>query len=473
MRSILRNECDSIHIMLNTYLNINNLLITYFIIHMIHIENKRGWLITLSIALLSISNASNWIAYAPVIYKSVLPYFGFDTSYTSLLKINMLAQVYMIIFVVTFPFSSLLLDRYGLQLGVRISAILNLCGSALRLVGNPNDNNLQYLAYGFNLVGQILCGFSQTLFLQIPSKFSSIWFPIKTRGLITAIISTANQVGIAIGYLISSTLGVYNNNPNNFYYVLVVQAGLAFIAVILIFLTVEDAPKTAVSTSSTELIRTTQPIKTILISIIKNKSYILTITSFGIIIGSLYAIETLIDQYAKLYGYNTIDAGIIGIVIVCSGIVGSLLVGVLIKKIRNFKLFIISMSIATTLSYTILTIMFYQHVSIENIIMIPFGLIGFFSIGIMPIYFELILEYTHPLPGALITGICLAFATIFGIILINILLQFSSVIFLTVFTAISTVLIFFVSHDYKREQIDNTETVIEINNPTNAIDAII
>lgn len=421
----------------------------------------RGWLITLSISILSISNASNWIIYAPIIYRSVLPYFGFDTSNDSLVKINMLAQVYMIIFVLTFPFSSLFLDRYGLRLGVRISATLNLLGSCLRLVGFPNDYSLQYLTYGFNLAGQILCGFSQTLFLQIPSKFSSLWFPIQTRGLITAIISTSNLVGIAVGYLLSSTIGVYENDPNNFYYVLVVQSGLALLAFILVCITVQNAPKTVVSTSSSQLITTKIKVKEILQKLIKNRSYILTMLSFGIITGALYTIETLIDQYAKIYDYKNLDSGIIGIVIVGSGILGSLLVGFTIKRIRNFKLFILTLTIATTLSYILLTIMFYHHFPNENIIMIPFSLIGFFSMGVQPIYFELILEFTHPLPGALITGICLACATIFSVILINVLLLFPSVIFLTILTSISSVLIGFTSSEYRREQIDVVNTTNE------------
>lgn len=72
--------------------------------------------------------------------------------------------------------------------------------------------------------------------------------------------------------------------------------------------------------------------------LLKNIPFMLLLSAYGINTGIFYAISTLLNQIIlKHYPDANKDAGWIGLVIVLSGMVGSVMCGVILDRWRRYK----------------------------------------------------------------------------------------------------------------------------------------
>ncbi|KAJ8884252.1 hypothetical protein PR048_016109 [Dryococelus australis] len=73
-------------------------------------------------------------------------------------------------------------------------------------------------------------------------------------------------------------------------------------------------------------------------SLVTNKNFLLLVVSYGINMGTFYAISTLLNQVLLLYFENSeADGGRIGFTMVLAGVFGSVLGGVVLDKTHRFK----------------------------------------------------------------------------------------------------------------------------------------
>lgn len=87
-------------------------------------------------------------------------------------------------------------------------------------------------------------------------------------------------------------------------------------------------------TQNEEPIKFTVSLKRLLVNI----PFVLLLVAYGINTGIFYAISTLLNQIIlKHYPGASEDAGRIGLVIVLSGMVGSVICGVVLDKWRRYK----------------------------------------------------------------------------------------------------------------------------------------
>lgn len=78
--------------------------------------------------------------------------------------------------------------------------------------------------------------------------------------------------------------------------------------------------------------------KTSLISLFKNLNFCLILVSYGINTGIYYAIGTLLNQMLTvLYPNDQEKIGIIGLILVLSGLLGAVIAGVILDKTKKFK----------------------------------------------------------------------------------------------------------------------------------------
>nr|XP_039324353.1 solute carrier family 49 member A3 isoform X6 [Saimiri boliviensis boliviensis] len=133
----------------------------------------RRWVFLAAVGLLSCSNATLWLSFAPVA-DVVAEHFGLSTE-----QINWLSLVYL---VVSIPFGVAaiwVLDSVGLRGATILGAWLNFAGSVLRIVpcvaaGTRNP-------FAFLMGGQSLCALAQTLVIFSPAKLAALWFPEHQR----------------------------------------------------------------------------------------------------------------------------------------------------------------------------------------------------------------------------------------------------------------------------------------------------
>uniref|UniRef100_A0A1B6DV48 Major facilitator superfamily (MFS) profile domain-containing protein n=3 Tax=Clastoptera arizonana TaxID=38151 RepID=A0A1B6DV48_9HEMI len=139
------------------------------------------------------------------------------------------------------------------------------------------------------------------------------------------------------------------------------------------------------------------------------------LVSYGINVGVYYALSTLLNQIVLFYySGREEDAGRIGLTIVVSGMLGSLLCGIILDKTHRFK--------ETTIgvySFSLLGMVFYTFTlstGYIGLVYVVAGLLGFFMTGYLSVGFEFGAELTYPEPEGTSAGLLNASAQFFGIV---------------------------------------------------------
>ena len=94
-----------------------------------------------------------------------------------------------------FP-AAIVLDKYGLRVGLLLGTLLTTIGLWLRCLIN--------ISFWFPFIGQTLMGIGQPFIYNAPAKVSAIWFGQNERVYATMIAANVNLLGISIGYYIPS-----------------------------------------------------------------------------------------------------------------------------------------------------------------------------------------------------------------------------------------------------------------------------
>ena len=108
------------------------------------------------------------------------------------------------------------------------------------------------------------------------------------------------------------------------------------------------------------------------------------------------------------------DAGWIGLVIVITGLAGSIICGLILDKTHQFKLttmIVYSFSFVGMLLYT-----FTMSLGYIQIVYLSAAVLGFFMTGYLPVGFDFGVEITYPESEGTSSGLLNAAAQIFGII---------------------------------------------------------
>ncbi|XP_055290684.1 solute carrier family 49 member A3 isoform X8 [Moschus berezovskii] len=158
----------------------------------------RRWVFLLVISLLSCSNATLWLSFAPVA-DTIAQHFLLSTE-----QINWLSLVYLVVSIPSGVVAIWVLDSVGLRWATTLGAFLNFSGSVIR--------SMPCMAIGtqdpfvFLLGGQSLCALAQTLVIFSPAKLATLWFPEHQRATANMIGTMSNPLGILAANLLSPIL---------------------------------------------------------------------------------------------------------------------------------------------------------------------------------------------------------------------------------------------------------------------------
>ncbi|EDV21992.1 uncharacterized protein TRIADDRAFT_59549 [Trichoplax adhaerens] len=395
-------------------------------------DNRRKRFMALfAFSLLTGSNGMQWITFAPIAVQ-LEGYYNVTST-----AINWLSQIYMATYILFILPSTWLLETDGLKAAVTYGGLLNAIGAWLRYSGSHPDT------FWLLMVGQIVSSLAQSFTLGIPAKLAAIWFPMNQRSAATAIAVFANQVGSAIGFILSPisvpvviNQAVFSHNLSN---LLLAQACSCMIIIILIFIgtaqyndnenipsvldlqLARDDDQESISGNQNHIIVTPRhPFTRDIKMLIMNRNFMLLLISYGIITGSYYAISTLLGEIILPEIPNQeVAVGIMGFILIISGLVGAFLVGFWLDWTRRFKGTTVTFYIFSVIAAVAFTLgVYFKQLEVLYFIC---GAFGFFATAILPVGFEFAAEMTYPISEGLSSGLLNCSAQIFGISLISIM----------------------------------------------------
>ncbi|XP_014599670.1 PREDICTED: feline leukemia virus subgroup C receptor-related protein 1 isoform X1 [Polistes canadensis] len=370
---------------------------------------SRRWLILMIFVLYSASNGMQWIQYS-IIANIVERYY----KVTSVL-VDLTSMIYMITYIpFIFP-ASYLLDKFGLRVAVILGAIGTAIGSWIKVFSvSPN-------LFWITFIGHTIVAISQTFVLSVPARLAAVWFGPDQVSSACSIGVFGNQLGIAIGFLFppilvpnSDDLELVARGFQIMFYIVAALTSLVLVLILLFFKAqppLPPSPAQAVQRDNESTEDFIQSVKRLL----TNVGYLLLLLSYAINVGIFYAISTLLNQIILEYfpGHEE-DAGRVGLTIVCAGMLGSVVCGIVLDKTHKYKETTLGIYICSFLGMIIFT--FTLDIDRIYVVYITSAVLGFFMTGYLPVGFELAAELTYPEPEGTSAGLLNAVTQVFGIL---------------------------------------------------------
>jgi len=331
-----------------------------------------------------------WISFAPITGEAARFY------HVNPLQIGLLAMSFMIVYIfVSFP-ASWAIDRFGIRRGIGFGVILTgIFGLTRGLFGSD---------YTYVLFSMIGLAVAQPFILNSITSLTARWFPLEQRATAAGLAVMAQFIGIVIGMAATPFLVIKFGIPG----MLNIYGAAAVAGTVCFFIFLKPAPPTA-----SDEVSQREPFLEGLKRIFKIRTMIILITVFFIGLGLFNAITTWIEQVIAPRGFNTIQAGTLGAVLMVSGIVGCVIVPPLSDKYRRRKLFIVICIIFSAPGLIGLTFATsYWLLLLSGIVL------GFFLLSGAPVIFQYAAEVSYPSPEATSQGILMLSGQIAGIIFI-------------------------------------------------------
>lgn len=358
------------------------------------------WVILSMFMLLMAMQQLLWITFAPITKDAASFYKVSD------LGIGILSMVFMIVYIIVSIPASWFVDTYGIRPAVGLGAALTGIFGLLRGIFSSN--------YTLVLIFQILIAVGQPLVVNAISKIAARWFPIGQRATATGLSWLAGYLGLIVGLMLTPFLVVEIKITG----MLLLYGIISIVAVTgFLLFTREHPPTPQCLPGQEERSLVFDGIRQLIVK----KEFILFTAVFFIGLGVFNGLSTWIEDILRPRGFSSSQAGIIGGLMVASGIMGSAIVPMLSDRFRNrsrFVLLAVAGSIPGLIGITFATSYW--------IVLISGCIFGFFLLSTAPVGFQYCAEIGYPAPEGTSTGILMMSGQISGIIFIFIMDMFKS-----------------------------------------------
>ncbi|XP_074030363.1 choline/ethanolamine transporter flvcr2b isoform X2 [Leptinotarsa decemlineata] len=356
---------------------------------------KRWIILIIYISCICISTFQ-WIEYS-IITNIVMKYYHVSATMVDWTSIS-----FMIIWpIFIFP-ASYIIDKMGL----RVAAFIGIVTTALG-------------------AGQTIVSFSQTFLLNLPSKLTVAWFKFEEVSTACSLGIMGSILGVAFSFYVPPILVKDSDNLDDIAADLRVMCWSVFlVSMPLVLIVYFYFPKEPVHPPSIAMFEERINKKHITFSIfvksikilIKNKFFLLHLVAFGCNYGVYSVIGTLLNQIVLNYFPGTQeDVGKMGLIMIISGIGGSLITGYILDKTHKFK----ETSIIIFLSCAISLGAIWYALTIRNKMLtyLAIAVFGFFLNAYLPAGMEFGTEIAYPSPESTIMGLVYATAMTMSVIL--------------------------------------------------------
>jgi len=246
-----------------------------------------------------------------------------------------------------------------------------------------------------------------------PPKISARWFPPDERTLATAVISSANNLGAGVGFVIPSYL-VQAFGYENFLLIEAAAAAFIFVLTVIYFPESPPTPPSVSAQYDEDLVDkfTKETFWRSIKEMFSNYSYVILSLVGGWQAGLLIAWGGLFDEIFNS-SFNETFVGWLGFIFIAACVTGSLISGILCDKIfqNKFKRLLLIFFVLLGICLVLFTLAFPSFMSPTPILSIsPYVsatllvLCGIFYGFCTPIFYEFGVELTFPISSVLSSG---------------------------------------------------------------------
>ncbi|GFT82204.1 feline leukemia virus subgroup C receptor-related protein 2 [Nephila pilipes] len=353
------------------------------------------------------------------------------------------------------PVSSLI-NYMDLRWTVICTGFWNAVGAATQFATLSPDS------FPFVMVVSFFAALSNLFVLGVPPALAAKWFPSRELSRACSFGVFGNQLGVAIGFVFSplivpadcSRKDLISIGKRNVAYIL---TAVNLVVFILIVFTFQNAPKNPPSLAQAQKRKESSESHTqIIMNMLKNPNFILILIVYGLMVGSYYAIGTILNSLILyFFPHKEMQVGWMGLLFVVCGLVGSIIAGFTLDSTHKFKETSIAICCASLVTLIIFSgCLYVNHLWVQ---FITICLFGFCLTSFLPIGFEYGIEVTYPQSEAISACLLNASAMLFGIVLTEMLSHIlenegplSSNAALTVTIFICCIITTFITRDYKR-----------------------
>ena len=373
------------------------------------------WVILAAFMLISLVIQIQWLTHAPIARAAAVYYKG-QFNPESFVNIDMLAMMYMLVYLVMCIPASYFIDTWGIRLGVGLGAVLAAIGATIK----------GFYGYSFTavLVGQLFLSIAQPFILNAITAVTVRWFPIKERALAAGLASLAQYLGIVIAMVVTPLMIV--SSPSNPAYgsgidhMLKVYGILTVVSSVLVILVFREHPSVQPSDEPYERFDFIKGFRHIL----GLRDMLITILLFTVGLGIFNAVSSMVDAITANLGVQDSN-GMIGGLMLVGGIVGAIVIPALSDYTRRRKIFLViclagmlpgiaGLTFAAKLTGGVGV----HPLAAYHLALTSGFILGFFVMSAGPIGFQYAAEVSAPAPESTSQGLLLLSGQISGIILV-------------------------------------------------------
>ncbi|GIX68954.1 uncharacterized MFS-type transporter C09D4.1 [Caerostris extrusa] len=359
--------------------------------------------------------------------------------------------------VLAFPASSLI-NYMDLRWTVICTSFWNVLAT-LTQFATLKPNSFIYV-----MVSCFFASLSDLFVLAVPPVLAAKWFPSQELSKACAFGVFGNQLGIALAFVLPTQIvssecsqkDLISTGKGNLATIL---SSVNIVVFILVVFTFQNAPKFPPSISEAHKKKEDdQSHSQVVLSMIKNRNFILVFIMYGMMVGCFFAMSTNLNNLMlHFFPHKEVEIGWMGLLFVVAGLVGSMIFGFILDCTHRFKETAFSVCVASFITCLVFSVCLYlEQIWIQ---FLTIGIYGFFLTSFLPIGFEYGIEVTYPLPEVVCAVLLNGSTMIFGIIIIEMqshileskgpVLSNASIAAVLFLCCIVTS---FISKDYKRSQ---------------------
>uniref|UniRef100_A0A3P9I915 Choline/ethanolamine transporter FLVCR1 n=1 Tax=Oryzias latipes TaxID=8090 RepID=A0A3P9I915_ORYLA len=351
---------------------------------------RRRWFIVLLFSSYSLCNSYQWIQYG-IINNIFMKFYAVET-----FTIDWMSMIYMLTYIpLIFPVTWLL-DKKGLRVIALAATALNCAGTWIKVASVRPD------LFPVTFLGQFCCSLAQVFILGMPARTASVWFGSDEVSTACSIGVFGNQLGCAIGFLLPpilvpnvDDLDELAHHIRVMFYITAGVATFLFILVVFVFQERPPLPPTLAQATARCIPAEEYSYVASILRLLRNRPFVLLILTYGLNVGCYYAVGTLLNRMIiSHYPNEEVNAGRIGLTIIVSGMVGSLICGLWLDRTKTYKQTTLAVYLMSLVGMIVYTATLDQgHLWV---VFITAGSLGFFMTGYLPLGFEFAVELTYP-----------------------------------------------------------------------------
>lgn len=308
-----------------------------------------------------------------------------------------------------------ILDNYGLRVTLLCSSCLSAIGSCIKLFSVAPDR------FSLVLIGQTFQAFATAFTAILPTRLASVWFEYDEQSSASSAAMLGLQLGTALGFFVPPHVIKADNVEGSLRMLCIAVSAVSCLALLVSIVAFEEKPEHPLSLSETLNLnaRAKPPFKEEMHSLLGDRDFLLLLFSYGLNVGCFYSIATLLNPVILAYFPDEASfAGLLGLSMVLSGVLGGWVGGIVADKTCMFK----EVTLAVYISSAVGLLLFAALLPIRShaVTMIVGLFLGFFMMAYLPLGMQLGAEMTYPLSEGLPASFMVISAQGMGLVLIPI-----------------------------------------------------